>query len=49
MNHIVKIDFFVIINDYFLEMGVSYILFHNSFIRDYLPWLEGRVGRSHDA
>ena len=21
----------------------------SSFIRDYLPWLEGRAGRSHDA
>ena len=45
-----KNDIFVIINDYYLEMGVCYVpLLHHSFIRDYLPWLEGRVGRSHDA
>ena len=44
-----KNDLLVSINDYFLELGVCYIPLHHSFIRDYLPWLEGWVGRSHDA
>ena len=26
-----------------------YVQLHHSFIRNYLPWLEGRVGRSHDT
>ena len=29
-------DILVIINDYFLEMGVCYVPLHHSFIRDYL-------------
>ena len=42
--------FLVIINDYFLEKGVGLLCpIASSFIRDYLPWLECRVGRSHDA
>ena len=28
-------DILVIINDYFLEMGVCYVPLHHSFIRDY--------------
>ena len=38
-----KNDILVIINDYFLEMGVFYVPLHHSFIRDYLPWLECRL------
>ena len=36
LSHIVikKIDFLVIINDYFLEMGVCYVPLHHSSIRD---------------
>ena len=29
-------DILVIINDYFLELGVCYVPLHHSFIRDYL-------------
>ena len=29
-------DILVIINDYFLQMGVCYVPLHHSFIRDYL-------------
>ena len=44
-----KNDILVIINDYSLEIGVCRVPLHHSFILNYLPWLEGRVGRSHDA
>ena len=44
-----KNEILLIINDYSLKIGVCYVPFHHSFIRDYLPWLEGRVGRSHGA
>ena len=44
-----KNDFLVIINDYFLEIGMCYVPLHHSFNRDYLPWLKGRVDRSYDA
>ena len=33
---VIKNDIIVIINDYFLEMGVCYVPSHHSFIRDYL-------------
>ena len=48
-SHSHKNDISVIINEYSLEMGVYYVPLYHSFIRDYLPWLEGRVGRSHNA
>ena len=41
LSHSHKNDILVIINDYFLEMGVCYVPLHHSFIRDYLLWLEG--------
>ena len=46
---VIKNDIVVIINDYFLEMVVCYVSLHHSFNRDYLLWLKGQVGRSHDA
>ena len=54
MNHfshsVIKNDIIVIID--FLKSGCvmsDYVPLHHSFIRDYLPWLEGQVGRSDDA
>ena len=35
-------------NDFMISAEFSYVPLHHSFIRDYLPWLEGRVDRSHD-
>ena len=38
----------VIVN---FRLSVHYVMSHflSSFIQDYLQWLEGRVGRSHDG